>query len=76
MIGAWFSILLTVGLLLCYHNTGAEQVGFRYLMDAILPILLIIGIGTGTKPGAFFKTLTILGVFVNSYQFTGGILEM
>lgn len=65
MIGAWFSILLTVGLLLCYHNTGAEQVGFRYLMDAILPILLIIGIGTGTKPGAFFKTLTILGVFVN-----------
>jgi hypothetical protein len=34
-------------------------------MDAILPILLIIGVGAGEKPGVFFKTLTILGVFVN-----------
>ena len=65
MIGAWLSILLTVGLLLCYHNTGAEQIGFRYLMDAILPILLIIGVGIGTKPSFFFKTLTIVGVLIN-----------
>jgi len=66
MIGAWLSIILTVGLLLCYHNTGAEQVGYRYIMDAILPILLIIGVGVGNKPSLFFKLLTLIGIIVNA----------
>ncbi len=66
MIGAWLSVILTVGLLLCYHNTGAEQVGYRYIMDAILPILLIMGVGVGNKPGLFFKLLTLIGIIVNA----------
>ena len=65
VIGAWVSVILTVGLLLLYHNTGAEQVGYRYIQDAIIPLLLLLGVGVGEKPGILFKMLTILGVAIN-----------
>jgi len=65
VIGAWVSVILTVGLLLLYHNTGAEQVGYRYIQDAIIPLLLLLGVGVGEKPGILFKMLTILGVVIN-----------
>jgi hypothetical protein len=65
VIGAWVSVILTVGLLLLYHNTGASQVGYRYIQDAIIPLLLLLGVGVGEKPGILFKMLTILGVVIN-----------
>ena len=65
VIGAWVSVILTVGLLLLYHNTGAEQVGYRYIQDAIIPLMLLLGVGVGEKPGILFKMLTILGVVIN-----------
>jgi hypothetical protein len=36
-VGAWISILVSLSLLLMYHNTGAETIGYRYMMDFILP---------------------------------------
>ncbi len=66
VIGAWLSVLLTCGLLLCYHNTGAEQVGYRYLLDAMLPILLLLGVGIGRRPNWLFKTLAAVGFIVNA----------
>ncbi len=65
VIGAWVSVILTVGLLLLYHNTGASQVGYRYIQDAIIPLMLLLGVGVGKKPGILFKALTILGVAIN-----------
>jgi hypothetical protein len=64
-IGAWLSVLLTLLLLLFYHNTGAEQVGYRYLMDAIVPIMLLLGLATGEKSSWMFKFLTVLGILIN-----------
>ncbi len=61
-IGAWISILFSAGLLLFYHNNGSSQLGYRYLMDFILPVLLILGIGVGEKTGWLFKVLVILSV--------------
>lgn len=65
VIGAWLSVILILFLLLFYHNTGAEQVGYRYLMDAIIPIMLLMGLGVGEKAGIVFKGLTLLGVVIN-----------
>ncbi len=64
-IGAWISIILSIGLLAFYHNTGSAQVGFRYLMDFILPVLLLMGIGLGKKPEWPFKALVLLGIAGN-----------
>ena len=62
---AWLSIALTTLLLLFYHNTGAEQVGYRYLLDMLMPILLLLADNVGKKPGLIFRILTILGILIN-----------
>jgi len=64
--GAWVSILLSMGLLMFYHNTGADQLGYRYLMDYILPVLLLMGLGVGQPPSWIFKGLVLLSVIVNA----------
>lgn len=65
VIGAWVAVILTVLLLLFYHNTGAEQVGYRYLLDAIVPIMLLMGLGVDRKVSWFFKMLAVIGITVN-----------
>jgi len=65
VIGAWASVILTILLLLFYHNTGAEQVGYRYLLDAIVPIMLLMGLGVDRKVNWFFKVLAMIGIAVN-----------
>lgn len=61
-IGAWVSIILSAALLLFYHNTGAWQLGYRYSMDFILPLLLIVAVGVGKKPSWLFKILAVLSI--------------
>ena len=65
VVGAWASVILTILLLLLYHNTGAEQVGYRYLLDAIVPIMLLMGLGVDRKVNWFFKMLAMIGIAVN-----------
>lgn len=63
--GAWTSVFLSVGLLLLYHNTGAEQIGYRYLLDIAAPLSLLTADGLKGRAGRLFKVLTILSVFVS-----------
>jgi hypothetical protein len=63
-VGAWLSVLLSVGLLLLYHNNGAWQVGYRYLMDFILPVLLLVAVGIGRKPSRLFYAMTAVSILV------------
>ena len=60
--GAWISVFLSIGLLLFYHNTGAWQLGYRYVLDFILPLLLLLSIGVGPRPTWGFKLLTLVGI--------------
>lgn len=67
-IGAWTSLLLTLLMLLFYHNTGAEQIGYRYLLDAMTPVLLILADNASARTGTFFKILTILGILISWFS--------
>ncbi|MBR6088869.1 MAG: hypothetical protein IKP86_02975 [Anaerolineaceae bacterium] len=60
--GTWASVLLSVGLLLLYHNTGAEQVGYRYMLDIAAPLALLMAAGMKGKTGKLFKALTIFAI--------------
>jgi hypothetical protein len=64
--GAWTAVILTAGLLLLYSNYGSWQLGYRYLMDFIVPVLLLMAQGIGSRPSAWFKGLAILGVVGNA----------
>ncbi|PKN87671.1 MAG: hypothetical protein CVU46_03495 [Chloroflexi bacterium HGW-Chloroflexi-8] len=61
-IGAWISTFLTIILLLLYSNNGAWQLGYRYLMDFILPLLLLLAIGIGNRKSAIFVTLVVISI--------------
>jgi hypothetical protein len=64
--GAWISVVLSAGLLLLYHNTGAWQLGYRYMMDFIIPVLLLMAFGIGERPSWFFKTLAVISIAGNA----------
>ncbi len=66
--GAWISVILSIGLLLFYHNYGAWQIGYRYVLDFILPIMLLLAVGIGTRATWGFKLLALAGMVGN---FTG-----
>jgi hypothetical protein len=61
-IGAWISTILTIMLLLFYHNTGAWQLGYRYLMDFILPLILLLAIGIGNRIPRIFIILVAVSI--------------
>ena len=64
-IGAWASVIVSVALLLLYHNTGAEQIGYRYLLDITAPLALLMADGVGKKVSWLFKGLTIFSVILS-----------
>lgn len=65
--GAWSAVILSAGLMLTYHNTGAHQFGYRYILDFILPLMLLLGFSLKKKIPWHFIALTILSIAVNLY---------
>lgn len=65
MVGAWASVFLSIGMLLLYHNTGAEQIGYRYLLDILMPLSLLTADGLRGKVSLFCKLLTVFAVMLS-----------
>jgi hypothetical protein len=65
--GCWCSIILSIILLALYSNNGANQYGYRYVMDFIIPAIMIIAYNAGRKISAPLKTLIIASIFINYY---------
>lgn len=63
--GSWAAVLLGVGLLLLYHNTGAEQIGYRYILDLSAPLALLTADGLRGKVSGLFKLLTVFAVVLS-----------
>jgi hypothetical protein len=66
-VGCWCSILLTIILLSLYSNNGAQQYGFRYMMDFMIPMVMLIACNAGERISAPLKTLIIASIFINYY---------
>ena len=63
--GAWTSVVLSVALLLLYHNTGAEQIGYRYLLDITAPLALISADGLRGRVTVLYKVLTVFAILLS-----------
>ena len=53
--------------MLTYHNTGAHQFGYRYILDFILPLMILLGFSLKKKIPWHFVALTLLSIAVNLY---------
>lgn len=67
VIGAWVAVLFNSILLSMYHNTGAHQFGYRYILDFIAPLILLLGFNLEKKIPWHFLLLTILSIIINLY---------
>jgi len=65
--GCWVSVLLSIALLAMYSNTGANQYGYRYLMDFFVPAIMIIAYNAGERISGLLKTLIIASIIINYY---------
>ncbi len=65
--GAWLSLLLLTLPLLFYFNNGSFQFGFRFLMDLILPMLVLLAFGAGERLSVPMRLFILAGVLVNYY---------
>lgn len=67
ILGAGLSVFLNFVFLVLYHNTGANQFGYRYILDAIFPLLALLAVSFGRKPPWHFMLLLLLSVVMNIY---------
>jgi hypothetical protein len=65
--GCWCSILLSIIVLALYSNNGSQQYGFRYMLDFMIPMIMLIACNAGERISAPLKTLIIASIFINYY---------
>lgn len=63
----WISIAMTLLPLLLYYNTGWRQFGYRFSLDFVLPLMIILAAAVGMKTTRCLRTLILFGVFVNAW---------
>lgn len=67
IVGAWTSVLLNFVLLLLYHNTGAHQFGYRYILDAMVPLIALLAVALDKKIPWLFIILLLVSIAFNLY---------
>ncbi len=67
ILGAWAAVLCNLVMLSLYSNTGAHQFGYRYVLDFITPLLMMLAVGVGKKVPWHFILLTLFSIVINIY---------
>jgi len=61
----WLAIACIFVPVLFYHNTGWEQFGYRFILD-VIPYLVLLLACSALRMGRLFKTLILVGILVNA----------
>jgi hypothetical protein len=67
IVGSWMSVGFLLIPLLTYYNTGWWQFGYRFSLDFMTPLLVLLAIGAGTRTSRLMRALIVLGVLVNAW---------
>jgi len=66
-LGAWLSLLLLMIPLLLYYNTGWWQFGYRFSLDFMVPVMVLLAIATRGQITWNMRVLILSGLLVNAY---------
>jgi hypothetical protein len=50
-----------------YHNSGAVQITYRYVMDFAVPMMMLIAANAGKKVSPLLKGLIAASILINYY---------
>jgi len=66
-LGGWLAFLLLLLPLLFYYNTGWWQFGYRFSLDFMVPVMVLLALAVGQRLSRHFRLLVLAGVLVNLY---------
>lgn len=65
--GAWAALLVLLIPLLTYYNTGWWQFGYRFSLDFMTPVLILLAATAGPRMSRRMRLLILLGIVVNAW---------
>ena len=67
VLGGWVAFGLLLIPLLLYYNTGWWQFGYRFSLDFMVPVLVLLALAAGHRVSWSMRLLILAGVLVNFY---------
>ncbi|MBN1440299.1 MAG: hypothetical protein JW929_12905 [Anaerolineales bacterium] len=67
LIGAWASLGLLLIPLLTYFNTGWYQFGYRFSLDFIIPLMVLLAFAVGERMPRLFPWFVLASILVNAW---------
>lgn len=67
VIGGWVAWALLLLPLLLYYNTGWWQFGYRFSLDFMVPVMVLLAVAAGRHVSWSMRLLILAGVLVNLY---------
>jgi hypothetical protein len=66
-IGAWTALALLIVPVITYYNTGYAQFGYRFSLDFMLPMVVLLALGVDKRISWLMRALIIAGVLINAW---------
>lgn len=66
VVGAWIAVGLLLVPLLLYYNTGAWQLGYRFSMDFVVPLWVLLAVAARERVAWPMRALILAGIAVNA----------
>ncbi|MFQ5807174.1 MAG: hypothetical protein ACE5I3_12065 [Phycisphaerae bacterium] len=64
---AWIATGLLLIAILLYYNTGWRQFGYRFSLDFMIPVMVLLAVAAGSRVTWPMRGLILLGVFINAW---------
>jgi hypothetical protein len=65
--GAWIATGLLLIPILLYYNTGWRQFGYRFSLDFMIPLIVLLAVAAGPRVTWPMRSLILLGVLINAW---------
>jgi len=67
VLGAWLSVILLLIPLLLYYNTGWFQFGYRFSLDFMVPIMVLLAFAVQERIQIGMQVLILISVAINAW---------
>jgi hypothetical protein len=65
--GCWCAVVLSFVPFLMYYNTGWVQFGYRFSLDLLPPVMLLLALAVSPRSSFTFRAAVVLSVLVNAW---------
>ena len=67
LLAAGLAVVLSLGPILLYYNTGWQQFGYRFLLDLFVPLYVLLSASAARGFGWLWRMLIVASVVANGY---------